>query len=172
MDANVVNSMWNFYPQFYWSICEVITFLKRIKIHQAIKLIKIHQPSVHSSTRPSVHLSFPFLTFGNQRKKFKNRQTFSLTFSQNTGSFEKHVQTLVWGTSSNFKKPRSFFLEIGGSPPTRVWTITWKYILYKTRKSKLKFMKINGILYRCIQIPSRSWFLLCFLNELLMISQW
>ena len=38
-----------------------------------------------------------------------------------------------------FQKTSKFFLEIGGSRPTRVWTITWKYILYKARKSKLNF---------------------------------
>ena len=53
--------------------------------------------------------------------------------SQNTGSFEKNVQTLERRTSSDFKTPRSLLkntrlrifdsspcLEIGGSPPTRV----------------------------------------------------
>ena len=61
MDANVVNSMWNFYPQFYWSICEVITFLKRM---QSSSLKFINHPSirpfVHASIRPSF-LQFPYV---------------------------------------------------------------------------------------------------------------
>ena len=36
------------------------------------------------------------------------RLAFSLIFLQNTGLFEKNVQTLIRRTSSDFKTPRSF----------------------------------------------------------------
>ena len=46
------------------------------------------------------------------------RPASSLIFSQNIGSFEKHVQTLVRRTSSDFKTPRCLV-----STPLGVWKL-------------------------------------------------
>ena len=70
-----------------------------------------------------------------EERNYVNKASFSFIFSQNTGSFQKYVLTLIRRTSSDFKTLRSSlkntrlrlvfstphrWLEMEGSSPTCV----------------------------------------------------